>query len=202
MIYVALYNIYDNELNTKKKKRYCEADKNTSIKWKFFERFKMSLYDKNIKKLNIIDDNEEKEIDEADISNELTATNGDKCVSEKIFIIAFQHLQKLSKEYLHKITSDEIDDDEIQWILTVPAIWSENAKNKMKEWIIKAGLVDATIKNQCIIVYEPDCAALALKQQLINNLKSKMKIPMLTNPTLIDDDDDEKQDGKKEDNWI
>ena len=49
---------------------------------------------------------------------------------------------------------DEIMDDEIQWILTVPAIWSESAKNKMKDWIIKAGLVDATIKNQCIIVYE------------------------------------------------
>ena len=48
-------------------------------------------------------------------------------------------------------------------IITVPAIWNDDAKNKMKEWIIKAGLVNKNIKNQCKIVYEPDCASLAIK---------------------------------------
>ncbi len=38
-------------------------------------------------------------------------------------------------------------EEKIQWIVTVPAIWSDEAKEKMKTWIIK-----------CIIVYEPDSA--------------------------------------------
>ena len=53
--------------------------------------------------------------------------------------------------------------EEIQWIVTVPAIWNDDAKRKMKEWIIKAGLVDPSIDNQCRIVYEPDCASLCLQ---------------------------------------
>ena len=187
---------------------YCGAAENASKSWKFFERFKMALYDKNIKRLNIIDGNEEKVVEEVDVANELISTNGQKCDSGKIFIIAFKHLQKLAKEYLPKITKQDIKNEEIQWILTVPAIWSENAKNKMRQWIISAGLVDETIKNQCIIVYEPDCAALSLKKQILSNMNNDINnnnnstISNLTDDKINDNDDDEKTEFIAGDRYI
>ena len=52
----------------------------------------------------------------------------------------------------------KLEQGNIQWIITVPAIWNDEAKNKMKEWATKAGLVDDELNNGCKIVYEPDCA--------------------------------------------
>eukprot|EP01084_Bolivina_argentea_P289296 496735_1 len=56
--------------------------------------------------------------------------------------------------------------------MTVPAIWSEKAKYQMKQWMIDAELVDINIKDQCLIVYESDCAALAMFEE-IKQQKSK-----------------------------
>ena len=36
----------------------------------------------------------------------------------------------------------------------------------MKQWAAKAGLVDKEINNQCKIVYEPDCASLAIQYHM------------------------------------
>ena len=41
----------------------------------------------------------------------------------------------------------------------------------MKQWTIKAGLVDRDISNQCKIVYEPDCASLSILHHIIQNNK-------------------------------
>ena len=46
-------------------------------------------------------------------------------------------------------------------------IWNDEAKHLMKQWAIKAGLVDPNIKDQCKIVYDLDCALIAI-QQLIH----------------------------------
>ncbi len=89
----------------------------------------------------------------------MTAADGQKVLAKTVFIAAFQQLQAKAKEFIPKnVTEEIISDNEIQWIVTVPAIWSQKAKNNMKQWIIEAGLVKKHILNQCVIVYEPDCA--------------------------------------------
>eukprot|EP01084_Bolivina_argentea_P111078 198294_1 len=175
------------------KMMYCGADDNTSKSWRFFERFKMALYENNIKKLNIIDADDDKKMDEIDISHELTATNGAKCESETLFVIAFKHLEQIAQEYVPKITTDEIENEEVQWILTVPAIWSENAKNKMQQWMIKAELVDASVKDQCIIVYEPDCASAALQKQFLSTIENKPVDPNTNTNTNNNENENENE---------
>eukprot|EP01083_Nonionella_stella_P192949 712995_1 len=136
--------------------------------WKFFERFKMSLHGRDFNS-SVDGDADHKSIYE----DPLTAINGMQCSSEKVFVAAFQYLQDIAHEYIPKlVTMEEIHDDDIQWIITVPAMWSERAKYKMKHWIIKAGLVDAQINDQCRIVYEPDCAALAIYHDLKHDMAS------------------------------
>eukprot|EP01083_Nonionella_stella_P079689 218766_1 len=102
-----------------------------------------------------------------DIKSELIADNGSTYSSELVFIEAFKYIQRESKTFLRK-KKIKVKKGEIQYILTVPAIWSEKAKYVMRQWITKAGLVDANDKTQCKIVYEPDCASLAIQHQLKN----------------------------------
>eukprot|EP01084_Bolivina_argentea_P246976 413241_1 len=79
----------------------------------------------------------------------LTTMNGIKCEPDIVFTSAFMHLQKIAVEYMNQITNNkQIQDDEIQWIFTVPEIWSEKEKYKMKTWIVMAGLIDENIQDQ------------------------------------------------------
>eukprot|EP01084_Bolivina_argentea_P246975 413240_1 len=79
----------------------------------------------------------------------LKTMNGIKCKPDIVFPSAFKHLQKIAVEYMNQITNNkQIQDDEIQWIFTVPEIWSEKEKYKMKTWIVMAGLIDENIQDQ------------------------------------------------------
>eukprot|EP01084_Bolivina_argentea_P280242 479239_1 len=141
------------------------AEKRT---WKFFERFKMSLLSDNQLKNNNINELKTNHHNKVEISSELTAINGSKCPAENIFVKAFSDLKQMAIEYLYKLSKQYIDDNEIQWIITVPAIWSDSAKLKMRNWAIKAKLSDTNHRNQLRIVCEPDCAALAIREMYHN----------------------------------
>jgi len=125
------------------------------------------------------------------IKDILTATNGKTVKSSVVFIAAFKYLQKEAKEYLGrnrlmKKSFKTCTDSDIQWIITVPAIWNDAAKLQMRQWVIDAGLVDPDIHDQCKIVYEPDCASLAIQYE-INQSKSQ-----ICNITDDPGDDDQK----------
>eukprot|EP01083_Nonionella_stella_P292003 993395_1 len=146
-------------------------------KWKFFDKFKMELYGADVdEKRDSAESNtrKKKKFKKNSKSSKsckleemyLTSMNGQTCPASIVFVKAFQHLQNIAMEYMHKITNEDIKSQEIQWIVTVPSIWSERAKSKMETWIISAKLVDPMIKDQCLIVYEPDCAALSIFEQM------------------------------------
>eukprot|EP01084_Bolivina_argentea_P309975 536234_1 len=172
---------------------YSSLSGNERRKWKFFDRFKMSLYEVDIKQKTLSRNEQHKvsNVTEPTIENEIAkeckqnllskikgakgvkspsfyieSMNGTKCKPDIVFISAFKHLKTIALEYMDKITDNEpIKPQQIQWIMTVPAIWSEKAKYQMKQWMIDAELVDINIKDQCLIVYESDCAALAMFQE-------------------------------------
>eukprot|EP01084_Bolivina_argentea_P289301 496741_1 len=87
--------------------------------------------------------------------------------------------------------------------MTVPAIWSEKAKYQMKQWMIDAELVDINIKDQCLIVYESDCAALAMFQESKQQKITEVPTLLHNNVTNADEqkqsyDHDEKTNEVKE----
>ena len=59
----------------------------------------------------------------------------------------------------------------------------------MKEWAIKAGLIDDKIKDQCKIVYEPDCASLAIQHEV----KNKNFTANACNPTEDSEEEEEEE---------
>eukprot|EP01083_Nonionella_stella_P151567 484459_1 len=113
-----------------------------------------------------------------EIKDTLTATNGKTVKASIVFVAVFKHLQKQAKRYLKRNKLSRglfktLTDKDWQWIITVPAIWNDTSKYKMRQWVIDAGLVDPNIDGQCKIVYEPDCASLALQYE-INRDKSQI----------------------------
>ena len=94
-----------------------------------------------------------------DTHDEIEAFGGTKYSSEKVFVAMFKHLKSESDGFLKK-QRIKAKPRRIQWIVTVPAIWNDKAKYKMKKWMIEAGLIERDEKkrpkDQCRIVYEPD----------------------------------------------
>ncbi len=88
--------------------------------------------------------------------------------SEIVFVACLKWLKDEANKFIHtlkrkpkfKKKNFTVSENEIKWILTVPAIWSEKAKQKMKDWAIKAELIKSENDNEYVdgqfkIVYEP-----------------------------------------------
>ena len=111
------------------------------------------------------------------LRDKLTAMNGKEMDAETVFIAAFKFIKKqgfknLKNDFISNNINFQIHSiNDIQWILTVPAIWDDIAKDKMLKWIEKAGLISPNIKDHCILKYEPDCASLSLQYEILNKLQ-------------------------------
>ncbi|XP_052065218.1 heat shock 70 kDa protein 12A-like [Mytilus californianus] len=104
----------------------------------FFRRFKMALYKNIPTSLMVLND-----------------VNGRPLLAETVFARA---ISALMKEFKDSITRHGIhlSTDEVRWVLTVPAIWSEAAKRFMRKSAEVAGIPD----NQLIIALEPEAASI------------------------------------------
>ncbi|CAC5415252.1 unnamed protein product [Mytilus coruscus] len=117
------------------------ANEDLHKNWFYFRRFKMMLHGS----LGIKRDVKVKTFDS---QKELPAM--------KIFSVAIKYLKDHLMETLNKRNTG-VRRDDIQWVLTVPAIWNDPAKQFMREAAEKAGIDDL------IISLEPEAASLFCK---------------------------------------
>ncbi|XP_078341043.1 heat shock 70 kDa protein 12A-like isoform X2 [Crassostrea virginica] len=110
--------------------------------WYFFRRFKMTLYDK------------QSSGDGWFIEDE----TGKQLPALVVFSESIKYLKHSLLEEAKKQQTDIVVDD-IKWILTVPAIWSDPAKAFMRRAAVEAG-IDTNILT---IALEPEAAALFVK---------------------------------------
>lgn len=110
--------------------------------WYFFRRFKMSLYD----------------LQSGDKEISIEDETGKPMNALIVFSESLKYLkQSLLQEARKQQTSLEIED--IKWILTVPAIWSDPAKAFMRAAAVEAGIDSEMLT----IALEPEAAALYVK---------------------------------------
>ncbi|XP_052277819.1 heat shock 70 kDa protein 12A-like isoform X2 [Dreissena polymorpha] len=117
--------------------------------WSLFERFKMKLYDQQTP---------------LSVDLEIEDMQGLKCMKAiKVFSMAIKYMVHHLHETLNeKGRSLGIKHDEIHWVITVPAIWSDRAKLFMREASSMAGLRDDMIT----LALEPEAASLYCKPLL------------------------------------
>lgn len=105
----------------------------------YFHRFKMNLYNnKNIKADMLIED-----------------LTGKSLPAIDVFSSSIKALTSHLKNELELKGTGVLEDD-IKWVLTVPAIWSETAKLFMRKSAIQAGISDANL----LIALEPEAASI------------------------------------------
>lgn len=108
----------------------------------YFSRFKMQLYNnKDLKKSMMIKDITQKEMKAVDV-----------------FAFCIEHIKDnvfgRAKEQLL-----ELQDEDVHWVLTVPAIWNESARQFMIDAAEKAGIDPENLT----LALEPEAAALCCK---------------------------------------
>ncbi|KAL3871021.1 hypothetical protein ACJMK2_039045 [Sinanodonta woodiana] len=107
--------------------------------WYYFWRFKMLLYNKKIR-----------------INMTLESVNGKPLPALKVFALTISYLKNDLLEVVGKKMVDIIKAGRIRWVLTVPAIWDESAKQFMRKAAVEAGIPN----EQLTLALEPEVASL------------------------------------------
>lgn len=120
-------------------------NKHEEQKYFFLQHFKMALH--SDEKLN-------KE-------TTIKAANGKEVKAQTVFALSIEFMKDEAIKLLVLETGDnQFKADDIQWVLTVPAIWTPAAKQFMREAANQAGVGKETNPGQLIIALEPETAAL------------------------------------------
>ncbi|TRY76832.1 hypothetical protein TCAL_12998 [Tigriopus californicus] len=123
-------------------------------KWYFFDKFKMILH-------------HNKKIDR---STKVKSANG----CELSALEVFSHTLKYFKDHALKELSDSIGSkvvmDDVRWVVTVPAIWRQQAKQFMRESAYAAGIGSPKIPDQVLIALEPEAASIYCRKLRLNQL--------------------------------
>ncbi|XP_063415893.1 heat shock 70 kDa protein 12A-like [Mytilus trossulus] len=124
----------------------------------FFNDFKMLLY----KKKNDLN----KDIDITDIT-------GKKMNAIKVFSASIRYLKEHLLDSLHKsfVRDSNISNNDIHWVLTVPAIWEMKAKQFMRDAAEMAGI----LPDQLSLALEPEAASLYCRKVPMSIKESELK---------------------------
>ncbi|KAL3879594.1 hypothetical protein ACJMK2_031883 [Sinanodonta woodiana] len=110
-------------------------------RWYYFRRFKMMLHGKMGLDRNInLEDETQKALP-----------------AKTVFSLVIRYLKEdMMKNTNNQLSSGNITEDEITWVLTVPAIWTDAAKQFMREAAVEAGIKNENLK----IALEPETASI------------------------------------------
>ncbi|XP_022802749.1 heat shock 70 kDa protein 12A-like isoform X1 [Stylophora pistillata] len=121
------------------------GDESEEKEYLFFKHFKMALHsDETLNSRTVI-----------------RAANGRSVEAKTVFARSINFLKDEAVKVIRQRTGDNhFNADEIQWVLTVPAIWTPRAKQFMREAAYEAGVGKPENADQLIIALEPEAAAI------------------------------------------
>jgi len=106
----------------------------------------------------------------------LAAINGKRMKAINVFAGAIQYLkQHLIDSINQRNPANKVNVNNIQWVLTVPAIWNDAAKLFMREAATKTGISGDNL----VIALEPECASIYCQTIPVD------KLPQLVNMNAI-----------------
>ncbi|XP_058043343.1 heat shock 70 kDa protein 12A isoform X3 [Ahaetulla prasina] len=133
---------------------YHDLDPNESKHWLYFEKFKMKLHTTS----NLT------------LETDLSAANGKKVKALEIFAYALQYFKEQALKELSDQAGSEFENSDVRWVITVPAIWKQPAKQFMREAAYKAGMASPEIPEQLIIALEPEAASIYCRKLRLHQM--------------------------------
>ncbi|XP_029376874.1 heat shock 70 kDa protein 12A isoform X2 [Echeneis naucrates] len=132
---------------------YHDLDPSESKQWLYLEKFKMKLHTT----ANL------------SIDTDLHAANGKRVKALDIFAYALAFFKEQALK-LSDQTGSEFDNNDVRWVITVPAIWKMPAKQFMREAAYKSGLVSHENPEQLIIALEPEAASIYCRKLRLHQM--------------------------------
>ncbi|XP_068423630.1 heat shock 70 kDa protein 12A isoform X2 [Clinocottus analis] len=133
---------------------YHDLDPSESKQWLYLEKFKMKLHTT----ANL------------SIDTDLHAANGRRVKALDIFAYALAFFKEQALKELSDQTGSEFDNNDVRWVITVPAIWKMPAKQFMREAAYKSGLVSRDVPEQLIIALEPEAASIYCRKLRLHQM--------------------------------
>ncbi|XP_009085205.1 heat shock 70 kDa protein 12A-like [Serinus canaria] len=128
--------------------KYKSMNPSEADSWYFFQNFKMQLYNTNVT-----------------AGMKLKATNGKFLPALTVFSESLRFMKKHALNTIKEASFQTVyNQEEITWVITVPAIWSAAAKQFMRLAAKKAGIISDMLSRNLIIALEPEAASLWCKQ--------------------------------------
>lgn len=94
----------------------------------------------------------------------LEARNRKRLKALDIFAYSLEYLKDKALERICETSGVAYKTEEVLWVITVPAIWKQSAKQFMREAAYQAGLVTQNNSDQLIIALEPEAAGVFCRQ--------------------------------------
>ncbi|XP_027135769.1 heat shock 70 kDa protein 12A isoform X7 [Larimichthys crocea] len=133
---------------------YHDLDPSESKHWLYLEKFKMKLHTT----ANL------------SIDTDLHAANGKRVKALDIFAYALAFFKEQALKELSDQTGGEFDNNDVRWVITVPAIWKMPAKQFMREAAYKSALVSRENPEQLIIALEPEAASIYCRKLRLHQM--------------------------------
>ncbi|KAK9508986.1 hypothetical protein O3M35_006410 [Rhynocoris fuscipes] len=122
---------------------YHDLDAKEAKEWLYFDKFKMKLH-------NNMDVNRESKV---------SALNG-KNVSA---LLVFSHTLRYMKDHVLKELNDQGSYPRIRWVITVPALWTQQAKQFVREAAYMADICTPENSDHLLIALEPKAASVCCR---------------------------------------
>ncbi|ERE69761.1 heat shock protein 12B [Cricetulus griseus] len=133
---------------------YHDLDPEEARDWLYFEKFKMKIHSAT----------------DLTLKTQLEAVNGKQMLALEVFAHALRFFKEHALQELREQSPGVLEKDTVRWVLTVPAIWKQPAKQFMREAAYLAGLVSREDAEKLLIALEPEAASVYCRKLRLHQL--------------------------------
>ncbi|CAL8241685.1 unnamed protein product [Merluccius merluccius] len=123
---------------------YHDLDPDEAQHWLYFDKFKMKIHSAS----------------DLSMETDLEAVNGRQVRAIEVFAHALRFFREHALKEVKEHSSSVLESENIRWVITVPAVWRQPAKQFMREAAYLAGLVSSECPEQLLIALEPEAASI------------------------------------------
>ncbi|XP_063042324.1 heat shock 70 kDa protein 12B [Engraulis encrasicolus] len=133
---------------------YHDLDPEEARHWLYFDKFKMKIHSTS----------------DLSMETDLEAVSGRRMRAIEVFSHALRFFREHALKEVKEVSSSVLEEDEVRWVITVPAVWRQPAKQFMREAAYLAGLVSSDSPEQLLIALEPEAASIYCRKLRLHQM--------------------------------
>lgn len=141
---------------------YHDLDPEEARHWLYFDKFKMKIHSTR----------------DLSMETELETVSGRRVRAIEVFAHALRFFREHALKEVKDQSSSVLEGNEVRWVITVPAVWRQPAKQFMREAAYLAGLVTPDCPEQLLIALEPEAASIYCRKLRLHQVIDLSQRPM------------------------